>query len=165
MVDLKGKRWLIPLLAGILTFLLAFLPTFISEHSDPSRIYLYWLFGYGMRIQGGEITDQDFFNEGLYVASGMMYFLIILLCGIFLVVSAILTMKGRNIKYLGALWLLIGIFLLLLPTLYRTSFHVIGEIIDHSYAPLFEQDFDFLFLLPPIIGFLSVISGVKELAR
>ena len=162
MVDLKGKQWLITLIAGIIALLLAFFPVLININPDYSLLDYYWLFGAYIRTENGAITDSGFYPDIEYIFIGTLFFIIILIIGIFLILSAILTMKGKNIPQKRLILIIIGLFLFLLPTLYHLSFHILDAIKEMMYMNLFDTEFNSLMLFPPIAGALSILSGLQE---
>ena len=164
MVDLREKGWLIPLLSGIIVLIVAFIPFSIYYNSESKNGSLIWLFGAYASISKGELQEIKTFSDSEFVAVGSLYFIIVLIIGIFLVLSALMTMKGKDIPHKGKIWLLSGIFLLLLPTLYRMSFIVVGEMIDTEILEIFMYHFDSL-MIAPIAGILAIVPGAKEIAR
>ena len=164
MTDLREKSWLIPLLSGIIMLIVAFIPFSIHFNPETNNGFAVWLFGAYADINNGELQGLETFSDGEFVAVGALYFIIVLIIGIFLVLSALMTMKGKDIPHKGKIWLLSGIFLLLLPTLYRMSFIVVGEMIDTEILEIFMYHFDSL-MIAPIAGILAIVPGAKEIAR
>lgn len=164
MVNLREKGWIIPLSAGIIALLLACIPFGIYYNFETNRSGVYWYFGLFASFNNGVMGENGFLDYNEYVVVGSMFFIILLIIGIFFVLSALMTMKGKDVPHKGLIWTIFGIFLLLFPILYQGSFLAMDAILDHEMVELFSFTFD-LRTLFPIVGVIAIVSGVKELAK
>ena len=164
MVNLREKGWLIPLSSGIIVLLLACIPFAIYHNFETNRSGMYWYFGLYASFNNGVMGENGFLDYNEYVIVGSMFFIILLIIGIFLVLSALMTMKGKDVPHKGLIWTIFGIFLLLFPMIYQSSFLLMDAILGHEMLELFSFTFD-LRTLFPIVGILAIVPGVKELTK
>lgn len=164
MVDERIKKSILPLIAGLILIVLSLSPSFIIYYFEYGEGDFYMLYGAYFYFENGALNKFDFYKDIPYVAVGFMYTLIFILIGIFLLISALLTLKNKNIPHIGIIWIICGIFLLLAPFLYRTSYGLLDIIFKKHYLETFMLQFDSLMLFP-LIAILTIVPGALQLKK
>ena len=111
-----------------------------------------------MEFSSGTWSEMQLFEDP-YVGIGTMYFLIILIIGIFFVISAILTMKGKVIPHIGLIWLILGAFLILSPLLIRTSLQMV-DLNEIGLEQIFGMPYCSILLFMPMVGILVTVPEI-----
>lgn len=153
MVDIKKNSWKLVAIAGLLVILSLLLPTFFYYSVDSNRVYMWWLFGLYIRTTDGQIDTNRMADDSQFIAIGTIYFIIFLIIGIFLVLSALMTMKGKDIPHKGLLWRIFGALLILAPFLIRLS------LIQTDYVSLFAY-LNLILLFFPIAGTIVLVPEI-----
>ena len=153
MVDIKKHSMKLVAIAGLLVILSLLLPTFFYYSAGSNRAYMWWLFGAYIRTENGQVDISRMVDDTQFIAIGTIYFIIFLIIGIFLVLSALMTMKGKDIPHKGLLWKIFGALLILAPFLIRLS------IVQTEYVALFAY-YNLILLFFPIAGTLTLVPEI-----
>ena len=114
---------------------------------------MWWLFGLYIRTVDGQVDINQMVDDSQFIAIGIMYFIIFLIIGIFLVLSALMTMKGKDIPHKGLLWKIFGALLILAPFLIRLS------LVGTDYVSLFAYN-SLIVLFFPIAGTIVLVPEI-----
>lgn len=165
MSEKKSKALLILLIASILLILLAFIPQFISlTDFDEGELLIRWLMGFFIDFDNGAFDQAGFINFPPLIIIGAPTTVLMVIIGIFLLVTVIFTkVTNKRIPFIGLILLLVGIIVLLLPIFTRLGFVMVLIIRDTDLFWLFSYHIDLYTTITPIIGLLIIASGILEL--
>ena len=167
MVNLKDKTNIFILIAGFLAILLLFIPiTLWIDLEDNSTNVLFWLVGAVTVLRDGKLDadSSGFVDESGIIAVGFLFALILLIVGLFYIISVLLPkFSERKVPYKGKLWLVLGVFLIFLPQLLCLAWAGVDPESEGVFA--FYANFNLMGILLAIAGSLGIISGMIELSR
>lgn len=160
MFNLKKCTWILVLISAILVLLLCIIPNFCYFASSGEH-YLVFLFGIALDFDDGSFDQIVTFSPPV-MALGVVFVLILLAIGIFLLITAFLSIKDK-LPSRGILWVILGIILILMPLLLRTSNAVVELLDEGSLREFFGVHLDLFMSFTIISGALVTSSGIIEL--
>lgn len=160
MFNIKKYTWILILISAILILMLCIVPNFYY-FSDYGNHNIIFLFGMVLDFDNGKFDEIEFLPPP-YIAVGALFVLILLVIGVFLLITAFLALKDKFPKR-GIIWLIFGFILIFMPILLRATFGII-EIFDvGSVRELFGYHIDLFTTLTIVCGALVTSSGVIEM--
>lgn len=153
MADLNEKAWLMALIGGILGIIAVFTP--MSIYIGPGGFFGIFTFGVYIGVGGG-------FDFGIiaieFVIIGSIISLLLLAFSIMLLVTAIVGKKSSG-KAIPILWIVSGVFLILIPTISIILIMIIAPFLIFGYwiGPAL--------IIPYIAASLSIFSAIVKLRR
>jgi len=153
MADLNEKAWIMALVGGILGIIAVFTP--MSMYIGPGGFFGIFTFGVYIGVGGGVdfgVIDIQF------VIIGSIISLLLIAFAIMLLITAIVGKKSSG-KAIPILWIVSGVFLILIPTFSIIFSLIIAPflIIDYWIGPAL--------IIPYIAASLSIFSAIIKLRR
>ena len=162
MDSIKRKIGILIGISGILVLFSILIPSFIIYYDDFAEGEIVWLFGVYIDISDGSIDEINLFDLQSNIIMGIIFFLILLIMAILLIILSYLTIKEREISYMGLILSLIGIFLILAPFLIQSAFAAMELVEDSGRTELFAYQYNSLILFLPIAGTLALIPQILK---
>jgi hypothetical protein len=167
MAENKSKSIIIILIASILIIVLAIVPQFIALIDiEKGDLLLQFLMGFYIDIDNGTFNDAGFVNSNPLIMIGASTTLLMVLIGVFLLVTVIITMVSDiEIPFISLMWLVAGIMILLFPLFTRIGFLMVDIIRDVYLFDIFTYHLDLYTTLVPVIGLLVIIGSIIEITN
>ncbi|MBD3196456.1 MAG: hypothetical protein GF317_15460 [Candidatus Lokiarchaeota archaeon] len=165
-LNLKGKEWLFILIAGILAIIVVIVPAFILPNLSGSsgNQYLLWVIGYVLQIDNGVIDLNDSgFQEGSVAVAGGIFSILLMIIGLILIISAIMTkFTTKQLPFKAYIWLFAGLFLFISPYLLRLGY-IAGGLDEGVYG--FGYGFDLYSPFMSFAGLFGMVFGMQEFKK
>lgn len=162
-LNLRKYEWLFILIAGILSILIGLIPMSIEFNKFGDRFF-FWMFGLAIEIENHALDYIGFFSPSFSIVGGI-FVIILLTIGIILVISAIFRKKNKNLKFQEYIWLIIGLFFLLMPFIFRSSVGLLAYIKATDFIVFYGLNFYSIELIMPFSAVLLLITGILNLPR
>ncbi len=150
--DLREYIWTLPLVGGVLMLISVFTPAYSANLYPVEEYYWMWglnyvsVSGYGSQTIFIAAEEPIRYTMPIFL-SGLIPFIMILICSVALVISANAVRTGRTIsKHRENLWIVMGISLIIAPIIF-----IIG--IDYTIMAYLEYQ---LGPIPPSVDFWDV---------
>jgi len=164
MVDFRKNDRLFILVAAILMIVTVFIPMTIFIEDLRGDAGILWMVAVGISIDDFAFNSIYNYKPGFIIA-GSFFAVLLLALGIFLIITANLQKKGKNIKFQEYILLIIGLFLLIMPYLFRSVIGLVSTIAATDKVIYYGGSFYTIEILIPIAAVCLLVPAALKISK